>query len=173
VEGKKQTIGIKTATPAEKSGVIGKADLTAGFTVLETDKKEKLSTFAGNKGIIIAVIDPAKEPTKHLMEDIKAVQTPLEQWGGNIIFVVAKEKLTRGFTPSVYRNIPSTAVFGYDYNSEVATAISTVCSIDGAPQWPVVLVVNKAGEIIWHSEGYRIGLGDQMVKQISGMKSGE
>jgi hypothetical protein len=166
-EGKKQSIGIKTATPAEKSGVIGKADLTAGFTVLETDNKEKLSTFAGSKGIIIAVIDPAKEPTKHLMEDIKAVQTQLEQWGGKIIFVVAKDKLTRGFTPSVYRNIPSTAVFGYDDNSEVATAISTACSIEGAPQWPVVVVVNKAGEIIWKSEGYRIGLGDQLVKQIS------
>jgi hypothetical protein len=101
------------------------------------------------------------------MEDIKAVQTTLEQWGGKIIFVVAKDKLTRGFTPSVYRNIPSTAVFGYDDNSEVTTAISTACSIEGAPQWPVVVVVNKAGEIIWQSEGYLIGLGDQLVKQIS------
>ena len=172
-EGEKQTIGIKTATPSEKSGVIGKADITSGFTVLETGKQEKLSTFAGSNGMIIAVIDPAKEPTKHLMEDIKAVKSTLDQWGGAIIFVVAKDKLTQGFTPSVYREIPDKAVFGYDAQAAVATAISTVCSIDGAPQWPVVVLVNKAGEIIWQSEGYRIGLGDQLVKQISGMKSGE
>ena len=30
----------------------------------------------------------------------------------------------------------------------------------------VLAVINAKGEIVWHSEGYSIGLGDQLVKQV-------
>ncbi len=115
---------------------------------------------------MVALIDPSKEPTKHLMEDIRAVKTALDQWGGRVLFLVAADKLSRTFSPSVYRDLPGAALFGHDVGGEVAAAVSTVCSIDGIPQWPVVAVINARGEISWHSEGYRIGLGDQLLKQL-------
>lgn len=165
-EGKTGTLDISLAADVEKSGVSGRADLKAAFTGIEDKSGLSLQSFFGEKGMVIALIDPSKEPTKHLMEDIRAVKTPLDKWGGNVLFIVASGKLTQGFTPAIYTKLPAKSVFGYDANGEVSSAVSTTCSIDGVPTWPVVAVLNAKGEITWYSEGYRIGLGDQMVKQL-------
>jgi len=162
-------ISISLASEKQQSGVLGKADLQASYRAIGTDKIKKLQDVAGNRGMIVALTDPGKEPTKHLMEDIKAVKSSLDTWGGQVLFVVAKDKLTTGFNPSQYKAIPENAEFGYDQASEISASISTVCSISGAPQLPVVVLINPQGEIVWHSEGYSIGLGDQLVKQIKGL----
>jgi hypothetical protein len=48
----------------------------------------------------------------------------------------------------------------------VAASINPLCGIDGEAQLPVVVIINPKGEISWHSEGYSIGLGDQLLKQL-------
>ncbi len=167
VEADKTTeLGIQQVTATEKTGISGKADMAAGFLEFGSGKQAKLSDFMGKNGLIVAIIDPPKEPTKHLMEDIKAVKKALDQWGGKVIFAVASDKLTPGFDPKIYKELPANAVFGHDTKGETAAAISIVCGINGAAQWPVVALINSKGEITWHSEGYSIGLGDQLVKQV-------
>ncbi|MFH1121659.1 MAG: transglutaminase-like domain-containing protein [Bacteroidota bacterium] len=157
---------IGMASPDQQTGTLGKADLEAGFKNLSTGKNVKLHDFSATEGLVVAVIDPGKEPTRHLMEDIKTVKKGLDEWGGQILFIVAKDKLNPGFNPAVYKSLPDKSVFGSDTESEVSTAVSTVCSISGSPQLPVIVFVNNKGEISWHSEGYSIGLGDQLLKQI-------
>lgn len=164
--GKKNKIGIQTTAFKEKAEISGKVDLAASFRIFKSNTIERLSTFSGSAGFVVAIIDPAKEPTKHLMEDIRVVKKSLNQWKGKILFVVAADKLIKGFSPDNYKDIPNSAVFGFDEGGEIASAFKTVCSIEGAPQWPLVALVNGNGEIVWQSEGYRIGLGDQLVKQI-------
>ena len=164
--GKTFEIGIRQASGTEQSGVLGKVNEGAVFTEMTTQKPVKLSNYMGPNGMIVAVIDPAKEPTKHLMEDLKAVKNALDQWGGKVIFAVAVDKLSAGFDSKIYKQLPANSVFGHDAKGEVAAAISTVCGIDGTAQWPVLAVINAKGEIVWHSEGYSIGLGDQLVKQV-------
>ncbi|MHC1777914.1 MAG: transglutaminase domain-containing protein [Lentimicrobium sp.] len=168
-EGEPVYVGIRMATQQQQSGILGKADLQAGFLSLADRKPALLSSFTSDKGMIIALIDPGKEPTKHLMEDLKAVKKSLGEWGGQILLIVAKEKMNPGFSTAAYKGLPENAIFGHDANGEVSASVTTVCSISNVPQWPVVAVVNPKGEIIWHFEGYSIGLGDQLVKQIKGM----
>jgi len=160
------TVSISLASEKQQSGVLGKADLQAAFKDLRSGEIRKLRDFEHDKGMIIAVIDPGKEPTKHLMEDIKSVKAGLDSWGGQVLFIVAKDKMGNGFNPAVYQGIPEKSIFGSDYLAVVAASISTVCSISGLPQLPVVAIINPKGEITWHSEGYSIGLGDQLLKQV-------
>ncbi len=167
VEGKTTSMSIRLASGSSKSGTLGFADPDASFREINGNGRETLRTVQTAKGMVVAIIDPSKEPTKHLMEDIRSARGGLNAWGGNVVFVVAGEKLTRGFRPSVYKDLPASARFGYDDLGEIASAISTTCSIKGIPQWPVVAVINGKGEITWHSEGYSIGLGDQILKQLS------
>lgn len=159
-------LGIRLASQGQQSGVLGKADLLATFNNLTTRKQVSLENFSGDKGMVVALIDPGKEPTKHLMEDVRTAKSALDKWGGNVLFVVAKDKLTKGYTPLVYKDLPSATIFGHDVKGLVSASVSTVCSIGNTPQWPVVVVINSKGEITWHSEGYSIGLGDQLIKQI-------
>lgn len=167
--GKTTEVGISLASGLEKTGHSGKADLSASFTEFDSGKPAKLNQYMGEEGMIVTVIDPSKEPTKHLMEDLRAVKQALDQWGGPVIFAVAGDKFSSGFNPKVYKELPDRAIFGHDVKGETAASISTVCSITGTAQWPVIALLNSKGEIIWHSEGYSIGLGDQLIKQIKKM----
>lgn len=164
--GKTTEVGIRQASATEQIGVLGKINEGATFKEISSQELVKLSNYMGSTGMIVAVIDPAKEPTKHLMEDLKAVKKALDQWGGKVVFAVASDKLSAGFDSRIYKELPANSVFGHDAKGEVAASISTVCGIDGTAQWPMVAVINAKGEIVWHSEGYSIGLGDQMVKQL-------
>ncbi len=166
-EGKSTSMSIRLTSGSRKSGAIGLADPDASFRVINGSGRETLRTSQTEKGMVVAIIDPSKEPTRHLMEDIRSARRGLQTWGGNVVFVVASGKLTRGFNPLDYKDLPTTAKFGYDDPGEIASAISTTCSIEGVPQWPVVAVINGKNEITWYSEGYSIGLGDQILKQLS------
>jgi len=94
------------------------------------------------------------------------VKSGLDIWGGQLLFLVAKDKLTPGFNHTIYKGIPVKSAFGSDEKAEVSASVSLACSIEGIPQYPVVVLINGKGEIVWHSEGYSIGLGDQLMKQI-------
>ncbi|MCO5265814.1 MAG: transglutaminase-like domain-containing protein [Lentimicrobium sp.] len=163
---KQTNIAINLVSDAMQSEVLGKADLQAAFANLTQGGTNSLSHLMHHKGMVVALIDPSKEPTRHLMEDIKMVKSGVDDWGGKVIFIVAKDKKPADFNPAVYKSIPENAEFGYDRLGEVASSVSTVCSINASPQLPVVALLNSKGEIVWHSEGYSIGLGDQLLKQI-------
>lgn len=162
-------VDISLSSAHELSGITGKADLNASFITLDTQETVTLKSFFGTQGLVVALFDPSKEPTKHLMEDLRAVKTALDQWGGKVLFVVAREKNSPGFQPKLYYDLPKTAFFGYDAEGKTAAALSTACSIEAIPQWPILMLINPKGEIVWYSEGYNIGLGDQLVKQIKKM----
>lgn len=164
--GEQSVVSVDLASAKQQSGILGKADLGAGYTVIPAKTSGKLSESMGPQGLIIALIDPAKEPTKHLMEDIKAVKAALDKWGGTVLFVVAQQKLGSGFDPSRYGSLPDRKIFGHDSAGEISEAVRTACSISGEPQWPLLVILNQMGEITWQSEGYNIGLGDQLVKQL-------
>lgn len=164
--GRTTEIGILQASSSENAGISGKANLSAGFIYFESGKKAKLSDFMNKNGLIVAIIDPPKEPTRHLMEDIKIVKKALNRWGGNIIFAVASDKLTSAYDPKIYKELPTNVFFGHDINGETAASITTACGMNGTAKWPAIAIINPKGEITWHSEGYSIGLGDQLVKQL-------
>lgn len=148
-----------------QTGVLGKAEINAGFKFLD-ESEYRLSCFLRDQGLIVAVIDPDKEPTKHLMEDIQLVKNGLNGWGGSILFIVAKDKLTNVFDPSVYKNLPSNSFFGYDPTGDVTNAIDLVCGQNPGLQYPQVAIINANGETIFYSEGYSIGMGETILKNL-------
>jgi hypothetical protein len=148
-----------------QTGVLGKAEINAGFKFLD-ESEYRLSCFLRDQGLIVAVIDPDKEPTKHLMEDIQLVKNGLNGWGGSILFIVAKDKLTNVFDPSVYKNLPSNSFFGYDPTGDVTNAIDLVCGQNPRLQYPQVAIINANGETIFYSEGYSIGMGETILKNL-------
>jgi len=149
-----------------QTGVLGKADLDAGFNSLDGKSEFILKSYLGKKGLVVAVIDPDKEPTKHLMEDIQLVKSGFEQWGGQILFIVAKSKLSKDFNPSIYKNIPKISTFGYDPSGDVTDAIDLMCGQNPDPQYPQVSIINANGKIIFYSEGYSIGMGETILKNV-------
>jgi len=162
----KISIPIVVLPTETQTGILGKAEISTHFKFLD-DSEYMLSCFLRDQGLVVAVIDPDKEPTKHLMEDIQLVKSGLNSWGGSILFIVAKDKLTKIFDPSVYKNLPSNCFFGYDQTGDVTNAIDLICGQNPGSQFPQVSIINAKGEITFYSEGYSIGMGETILKNVN------
>jgi len=148
--------------------VLGKANMEATFSTLtKPSSNHKLADFQSDKGVVVAVIDPDKEPTKHLIEDMKAVKDRLDKWGGTIILTVRSGRLIPGFNPANYLGLPKNVVWGYDASGDVGNAIDLMCGNNGGAQAPQVSVINAKGEIVYYSEGYSIALGETILKNVT------
>lgn len=168
-KGKSITLPILVLPIEAQTGALGKAEINAGFKFMD-ESEYRLSCFLRDQGLVVAVIDPDKEPTKHLMEDIQLVKNGLNNWGGSILFIVAKDKLSKVFDPSVYKNLPSNCFFGYDPTGEITDAIDLMCGLNPGVQYPQVSIINAKGEIIFYSEGYSIGMGETVLKNLKSDK---
>ena len=130
--------------------VYGKIDLTKHFS----DVPEN--------GVIVAFIEPDKEPTKHLIADLKQRMKELGEWKGRIILVCPSENEMKDFSVKNRGELPSNASYSFQSTFPVSNFAPLVKA--GGRSYPVVIFINPKGEVNFISEGYRIGTGDELVK---------
>ena len=131
-----------------------------------TDKKYKLSDLAKNKGAVIVFIDPDKEPSTHVMVDIAEVKGTFEKWNGAVLFVIPSKSKTT-FNPSMFTGLPKQSIYIADNKTDdffMKIENQKGCSL--VNKYPVVIYVDKSGKMFFYSEGYRIGVGEQILKVI-------
>ena len=110
-----------------------------------------------------------KEPTRHLVNDLAAIKTQLDNWGGAVVLAIAKDKLPSGFNAQKLLEgvpLPIGVTIGYDSQQSLANALAIACGKPLSTDYPVVAVVNGKGEITFFSEGYSIGLGEKILKEV-------
>jgi len=130
-----------------------------------TDKDMSLSEVSSAKGAILVWIDPDKEPSKHVMADIPAVKDLVEKWGGGVIFLLAGEKVSPSFKPSLFKNLPGQSVFASD--KMLLPEIEQLRKHKCGGNLPVIVITDGSGNLIYFSEGYKIGIGEQIAKAIA------
>jgi hypothetical protein len=115
-------------------------------------------------------IDPDKEPTKHVMADIPAVKSLIENWGGGMVFLLAGNKVSSSFKPANFPNLPGLIKFAFDKDSRLLDQIDKLRKTSNGSNLPVIVIADKKGNLIYYSEGYKIGIGEQIAKVISTLK---
>lgn len=166
-EGKTYTLTLDFNTAGkEDSRLYGMLNTTTPFEDLQGQPLGIVEDFVKDKPLVLAIIDPNKEPSKHLINDMAVVKQNFEQWGGNMVFMVAKDKLPHIFKPENYKQLPKQILFGYDNRETVNHAIANACSKSLSTSYPIVAVIKSKGEIVFYSEGYSIGLGEQILKAL-------
>ena len=53
---------------------------------------------------------------------------------------------------------------GYDYQGKVAGMLKERLGIKNGDNLPIIVMVNKKGEVVFLSQGYRVGLGNQILR---------
>ncbi|MEI6123019.1 MAG: transglutaminase-like domain-containing protein [Bacteroidota bacterium] len=160
-----QKIILEFNTKEQVPESIGKIDLTETFTNLTTKDKMNLNSFSHNKGMVLAWIDPDREPTKHSIVDFQQLKEQFEKWNGGIVFLVPSEINIENSTNKTFLALPSQSIFGIDnYNLLNKVEKSLGQKLNG--NYPVFLLIDKVGNIIDMSYGYKIGRGEQIVKML-------
>ena len=130
----------------------------------------QLKNLCSEKGAILIWIDPDKEPSKHVMADIPAVKEIIEKWGGGLVFLFGKDKVSASFKPSNFPNLPAQSMFAYDKGVKMLTEIEHLRKRKSGDNLPVIVITDKNGNLVYYSEGYKIGIGEQIAKAIAPLR---
>lgn len=151
-----------------KLSTLGTLDMDKKIQLIDGEK-QSLKELSQGKGLVLAIVDPYSEPVRHLMADMPLVKSEMEKWGGGIAFVMTK--LPNQSIEKLYPNLPNQRLFAHDADKKMQKAIVKATNFDFANNYPLLCFITKEGEIVFLSEGYRIGSGDSLLKVIHQLES--
>ena len=132
----------------------------------DTDGVKTLLSTTGRGYYIIGVIAPVEEPTNHALRDIALLKKDLEAWGQKIVLLFENDDEKARFTnKSEFTNLPSTVVWGTDVDGKIFAEMKKELKLKSNNR-PVFLIADTFNRVIFMSQGYSIGLGEQLMKVI-------
>ncbi len=116
----------------------------------------ELWDYAGDAGMLYVNLGDYSEPSKHLVVELKQLQKEMKAWGG-MTFMVGPAKLNMTEWHLVNTDIT--------YNKGLLEQRILEATKSGANiQYPLVALIDKDGQIRYHSTGYKIGVIEQVLK---------
>ena len=116
----------------------------------------ELWDYAGDAGMLYVNLGDYSEPSKHLVVELRQQQKEMKRWGG-MTFLVGPNKLNMAEWHLINTDIA--------YNKGLLEQRILEATKSGTNvQYPLVALINKEGQILYHSTGYKIGVIDQVLK---------
>ncbi|MCF0195323.1 MAG: transglutaminase domain-containing protein [Bacteroidaceae bacterium] len=154
--------------------VIGNIDTSLAFQPLTLEnnaiqqKEEAQQALKdGTTGYFIAVVlGVNEEPTNHVLRDIAALKDDFQQWGQPVyMFFPNADKLAK-FRLQDFPGLPSTIQFGMDKDICLQKAMAEGGQLGDPDQLPIVVLAHTDGRVFFASQGYTIGMGEQLMKVV-------
>jgi hypothetical protein len=164
-KGKPLTISVKMPEVIEKLAVKGTIDMNTTVQQANGDKIS-LKQLSNGKGLMICILDPGKEPSKHILQDLPAAKQALEEWGGGILLTTPDDKLSAAFDASAFKGLPKQIVWSTD---DKRALLNVACDVLNTPiedNFPLTVYLSDMGGILYSSFGYKIGIGEEILKII-------
>lgn len=164
-EGEKKSLDIELPKTEGRIQVQGIVDPNSIITLADGSKKT-LKEISNGKGVMICFADPDKEPTKHILQDIPNQQAELSEWGGGVLFIIPDDKISKAFDPSVFKNLPQQSLWAHDNGRALLNATAGALQIEFTNNFPLMIYLSDAGGILFSSQGYQIGIPENILKTI-------
>ncbi|MBR1489373.1 MAG: transglutaminase domain-containing protein [Bacteroidales bacterium] len=177
VEGKETVLPLVLRSGEGEVPVIGQFDAETKFVPVEAKESASLLSLTGRGYYALALLEPGKEPTNHVLRDLAAAKTQLEAWGRPIVLVCSTEaamhRLQVEMSEGRYGTLPGTIILGLDQDGAVQKGIEKGMkagpeSAAGQPsRFPLVILADSFNRVFFFSEGYTIGLGEQLAGTVA------
>lgn len=162
-EGEQTVVEMDLRDAYEELKVLGRVNGEISF-VPEGGEEERLVAFPAGGYTALALIGVNQEPTNHLIRDMSALKEDFENRNIPLTFLFAGAEQLRQFNRKDFRPLPATLQLGYDRDGRVARMLEQELALKGMENLPLLLVLNRKGEVVFLSRGYRIGLGTQILR---------
>jgi len=158
--GKTRDLTIELRKNAAPPEIIGRINLETFITRISG---KKLSGPGGGKGLIIAWLEPDKEPSKHFIADLLQKKEELNKWEGNIFLLFRNDREKKDFEQ---KNLPVLPFRAQCFIASPQTMKDFFLAAKNASgqDFPVVSFIDDKGEINYLSVGYKIGIGDDLLR---------
>jgi len=184
--GETTTVDLVIEEPADGVPVIGNFDSESLFLPAGDGRSEpamtnepatangpatSLLSRTGRGFYALAVLEPGKEPTNHVLRDLAAAREPLEAWGRPIMLLCeeasALERLQKEMEEGRYGQLPATVQLGLDIDGTIREQLTSNMKLTRPGRLPLVILADTFNRVFFCSEGYTIGLGEQLSVTIS------
>lgn len=169
-EGKTTDIDLIIRDSADDVQVIGSFNSESLYTPIEGGKikdeaKSVLST-TGRGYYVLGILGAKQEPTNHTLKDIARLRKQFEDWGQKLVLIFPNEDDYSRFDASEFK-LPSTVSYGIDIDGGIQEQIVKEMKIKHAEQLPIFIIADTFNNVVFCTQGYTIGLGEQMMNVIN------
>ncbi|MGM0665777.1 MAG: transglutaminase domain-containing protein [Bacteroidota bacterium] len=159
--GEKKTLHFELREEVKALELLGKIDLDQAF--LFDDTAAELLEYA-DQGLLIVWIDHNREPSKHILNDLPLVKGELDELACQLVFLSDPSAQSASYKPGQFKGLPLKSLFAFDKDLAI---LNSVRGETASPvQLPFVIYSDPEGNIYYMSEGYRIGIGEQILKTL-------
>ncbi len=170
-KGKQTTVPVELRKQSGELKPSGKLDFNAlNLQKSGGSKTVSLSSLVAGRYNVLVVLDPDKEPSKHILNDLGPYVDHFNKWGGQFVFAMPAEKAGQAGVLKTYQ-LPAKMGSGIDPNDQILNAISANYGAGLKEKLPLVLLCDAAGNVYLFSSGYKIGMGEQLLKVISAIET--
>ena len=152
-EGKTTTLDLIIEIPDDKLSVIGEFDSETRYWKAAGSDPVSVLSSTGRGVYVIGFLTPRHEPSVHAVNDIIAAKEGLEKWGRPIMLLTSEEGLD--WLKDYSSRMPSNVQFG----------IAPKSMLEGT--MPRVMIADTFNRVFFKTEGYTIGLGDQLLGAVA------
>ena len=152
--------------------VIGNFNSEDKYYDFATKTTKSLLSTTGRGYYILGLINPNHEPSNHALHDIESVAAEFEKWGQKIVLLFADEDASKRHQWAEFKKMPNTVVYGTDTNGAIAGELNQALNL-GSDNRPIFVIADTFNRVVFVSQGYTIGLGEQMINVIHKLNEGK
>ena len=148
--------------------VIGNFNSESLFTTLEGGNKQSLLQACGRGYFVVGILGVNQEPTNHALRDISALKADLEKWGRKLVLLFPNREQAGKYHAADFPDLPNTVIYGID-TEDIAQQIVKNMKLKHKDTLPIFIIADTFNRVVFVSQGYTIGLGEQLMKTVKGL----
>lgn len=160
VKGQTTTLPLEIRQNTNEVSVIG--SFNSESLVTKDGKEVSLLSQTGRGYYIVGVLGVGQEPTNHALHDIEKMKEAFEAWGRPVVLLFESEADAAKFNHDEFPGLPSTVQFALDKDGSVRKQIAREMKLMNEKQMPMFIIADTFNRVVFVSQGYTIGLGEQM-----------
>ena len=164
--GKTTKVDMVMREAQDEVQVIGNFNSESLYKVLGTDEMKSILNTTGRGYFVVAVLGVNQEPTNHALRDIAELAKDFEEWGRSMVLLFPSEEDYAKFRPQDFPGLPKTITFGIDKDGAIQNQIAKNMKLSNKTILPMFIIGDTFNRVVFVSQGYTIGLGEQMMKII-------
>lgn len=173
--GETTTINLTMRQSDDIVAVIGNFNSESKFQLLDKELKPvtgdavSILSQTGRGYFVVGLLGVGQEPTNHAMRDIAQMNAALNKWGRPMVLLFENEAEAQKYRQENYGTLPRNVIYGIDKDGSIRHQIAREMKLQSETQLPIFILADTFNRVVFCSQGYTIGLGEQLNKVINNL----
>ena len=169
------TINLTMRQSDDIVAVIGNFNSESKFQLLDKELNPvagdavSILSQTGRGYFIVGVLGVGQEPTNHAMRDIAQMSAALDKWGRPMVLLFENASEAQKYRQENFGKLPKNIIYGIDADGSIRQQIAHEMKLQNATQLPIFILADTFNRVMFYSQGYTIGLGEQFTKVINNL----